>query len=403
MKKALIIIPQYLPYGGAVANIINRITSCGKNIEYHILTEQNDTVVNNCDDNNVFYADTLSSMSISNAFKSIRGADDCWYVIKRLLSKFIRIRNVNWLSRCTTNALKSKLLQLSELNHYDYYIPVVASLNTFECVYQAFREKGKLGKCVVYQVDPVSGNKYHDPNCKKRWIKYEEQMYRFADAVIIHPVQLDTSKINPMIIKQKAIALEWPLIEDRVVSNHHKEEICIFFSGYLDKQIRDPQFAINLFERVAIPGAHFFIFSPGKRELVHEYTKNEGSKVIYGDSIPLEECFLRMQEADVLVNIGNSTVNQIPSKIFDYISTGKPIVNFYKFAKCPTLRYFDKYPIALNVFEDYNKMTECVEQVTDFINKSRDYTVDYSTIHSIYHECTTPYVSKAFEEVLLEL
>ena len=36
------------------------------------------------------------------------------------------------------------------------------------------------------------------------------------------------------------------------------------------------------------------------------------------------------QEADILVNIGNSIDNQMPSKIFEYISTGKPILNFYK-------------------------------------------------------------------------
>ena len=36
-----------------------------------------------------------------------------------------------------------------------------------------------------------------------------------------------------------------------------------------------------------------------------------------------------MSEADFLLNIGNSISSMVPSKIFEYISTGKPIISIY--------------------------------------------------------------------------
>ena len=54
---------------------------------------------------------------------------------------------------------------------------------------------------------------------------------------------------------------------------------------------------------------------------------------------------------DVLINIGNSVLNQMPSKIFEYISSGKPIINVFKSPDCPTLKYLTRYPLALNLFE----------------------------------------------------
>ena len=58
-----------------------------------------------------------------------------------------------------------------------------------------------------------------------------------------------------------------------------------------------------------------------------------------------------MADADVLINIGNSVPVHMPSKTLEYINTGKPMVNFYKFADCPTLYYTKRYPLCLNLYE----------------------------------------------------
>src|SRR5690606_335842 len=54
-----------------------------------------------------------------------------------------------------------------------------------------------------------------------------------------------------------------------------------------------------------------------------------------------------MLQADVLVNIGNQTDYQLPSKVIDYMSTGKPVINLAAIAADSSARLFQTYPSAL--------------------------------------------------------
>ena len=63
----------------------------------------------------------------------------------------------------------------------------------------------------------------------------------------------------------------------------------------------------------------------------------------------------------------------MPSKTLEYINTGKPMVNFYKFADCPTLYYTKRYPLALNLPEEDLKadLPEKAAEVRIFIKTNQ--------------------------------
>jgi hypothetical protein len=50
-------------------------------------------------------------------------------------------------------------------------------------------------------------------------------------------------------------------------------------------------------------------------------------------------------------SIRNSVEFQIPGKIFEYMSTGKPILHFSKFSEDPAITYLKRYPKALIINE----------------------------------------------------
>jgi hypothetical protein len=91
-------------------------------------------------------------------------------------------------------------------------------------------------------------------------------------------------------------------------------------------------------------------------------------------------------KADALLNVGNVVINQLPSKILEYICTGKPIINIYKSEKCPTLKYLIKYPNALNISES-DDVSMQFDKISEFI-ASCENTVGYEEISKRYHECT---------------
>ena len=108
-----------------------------------------------------------------------------------------------------------------------------------------------------------------------------------------------------------------------------------------------------------------------------------------------------MEESDILINIGNTIDNQVPSKIFDYISKRKPIINLYKISNCPSLKYLKKYPLALNLEESDKAFAENKEKINCFL-KDLDSLHKISTedILNIYQDCTPSYCANRFKEII---
>ena len=63
----------------------------------------------------------------------------------------------------------------------------------------------------------------------------------------------------------------------------------------------------------------------------------------------VERCRELTRTADILINIGNDCTNQMPSKVFEYIASGKPILNFYTRGDEPGLQYLRRYPRILHL------------------------------------------------------
>ena len=51
------------------------------------------------------------------------------------------------------------------------------------------------------------------------------------------------------------------------------------------------------------------------------------------------------------MNLGNAVSNQIPSKLFEYFGTGKPILHLSPRADDAVLPYLQRYPLALVLSE----------------------------------------------------
>ena len=112
------------------------------------------------------------------------------------------------------------------------------------------------------------------------------------------------------------------------------------------------------------------------------------------------ECDEWLNKANVLVNVGNSVTNQVPSKLFDYISKGKCILNTYKNYNCPTLKYLKNYSLAINVFEKTELNNDSVKFIETQIKNYMSKTISFSLIEKKYFNCTPIYVSNQILNVL---
>ena len=118
------------------------------------------------------------------------------------------------------------------------------------------------------------------------------------------------------------------------------------------------------------------------------------AKLVTLPNQPYDVALQAMADADVLINIGNSVPVHMPSKTLEYINTGKPMVNFYKFADCPTLYYTKRYPLALNLFEEEKDTDAATARFVRFCEETNCKTVDHDWIETEFADCTPQYIAQ---------
>lgn len=167
---------------------------------------------------------------------------------------------------------------------------------------------------------------------------------------------------------------------------------CVF-AGRFYEDIRRPEFLLDTFAEIKSNDVILHIFGGGMEGVVKKYLIDCRDKIVIHDFLPENQLMQVLNKADVLVSLNNTAKNQVPSKIFEFFSLGKPVLNMCYLNDCPTLPYADKYPICENVFlQDGVKVNS--EKVFDFVINSRGQSIEYSEVEELFVTSTPRYVAE---------
>lgn len=277
-----------------------------------------------------------------------------------------------------------------------FYMPEIALLSLVNI-------KTKI-PIIVYKVDPwATFYSYRDNPVK---LENERIVENRANAIITtNQILRDSRSYASKRILNKTTALEFPnVVSYQDIRNTNllcKNRINCVFTGTLYPTIRNPKYTIELFEKLADFNIFFYIF--GRQNPADFIPKNLPYNIKYCGIVSSEDVISIMQSADVLVNIGNTEMNLLPSKLFTYISIGKPILNIIKASKCPTLPYMDRYPLGYNVLETQDVSIEAVNGVRNFILANKGKRIPFETIKELYYDCTPEYVGGKVHEIITKV
>ena len=141
--------------------------------------------------------------------------------------------------------------------------------------------------------------------------------------------------------------------DDKILSPNKK--IKLVYVGTLYRSIRNPEYLLNLFEVLAsIPGhdnveLHFFGGFDDCRDVFEKYRYLFGQKLFLHGLVNRSKVMQAMKEADILVNIGNNNPYQLPSKLVEYVTMEKPILNLHTIDSDSSKEFLDGYPALLNL------------------------------------------------------
>lgn len=258
---------------------------------------------------------------------------------------------------------------------------------------------------IVYKLDPWTTNHimclYQTEAEMKREAYWEKQSDALCTKVLTtNLICEDMQKLGAPMEKYQSV--EFPNIL-RPELQKTKEEFdsehihCVYTGGFYT-EIRDAGYLFSAFEKLAGENILLHIFGPVDKGVPKRIPDN----VIIHQTVPRNEAISYTLKADALVNVGNAVSNMLPSKLLEYISTGKPILNFMKIDDCPTKRYMEKYPLGFSIRETTEPNQKDVDAIREFILKSKGQRIPYEEIEQLYFEGTPAYLGQQIYSMIEE-
>lgn len=114
--------------------------------------------------------------------------------------------------------------------------------------------------------------------------------------------------------------------ENTVLPEYKKNDIPTFaFAGSLIPRKRDPKKLLEFLVTLEKP-FRFVAYGGNVQQFMEPYKDKLGDKIVINNPIPRNQLLPILSQMDFLINIGNGTKVQTPSKLIDYTLTKRPIL-----------------------------------------------------------------------------
>lgn len=198
----------------------------------------------------------------------------------------------------------------------------------------------------------------------------------------------------------KFILAEHPLLkplEGKENCDFDKNKVNIVYTGVLNRKVRPPGYTMKLFSDLCSENVDLMLhlYTLGNCEKIIKYycDKHPGQLISYG-SVSKQCADAAIKSSGFLLSIGNRDISQIPSKLFEYFSCGKPIIHLYINGNDPAIRLLSKYPLAICLKQDRKEFVNNKTKIMDFIHSNKDKTVPFKIIKKEYREALPEYAAR---------
>ncbi len=303
---------------------------------------------------------------------------------------------VNQFSYPQANAweIKENLRTLEKLSREVKLDAIIAVSNTFFCQLASLKFKNKYGdlKWIAFITDPFSENdiyykyKTFKGYWKKRNRKSEDLIYNTADFLLFSEEMYKFAINDFKISSQKAFNIGFALDDIRKgeLPNmiKHDGPAKLIYAGMFYQKIRNPEFMLSTISQVSDVKLDLFVGKGECEDILNRYISD---KIERADFVSRER-YEKMisSEYDFLVNVGNISTLQAPSKMLELLSTGRPILNFY-YEEDSQFEMIEKYPLGLNI--GY-KEKDAVYKVENFCRNMRGKCLTFDEVLALFPEHT---------------
>jgi hypothetical protein len=225
-----------------------------------------------------------------------------------------------------------------------------------------------------------------------RHLHLERRMLEEADAVLsMHPLRAHFDENFPPQLCDKITYLEHPLLTRPAMAcapRHDDGVTRLCYTGALVKKVRDPAYLRALLHAIRTGQtiqADFYVMGNAASKIPTE-TIGGSVQITNHGRVPKSEADAAVQNADILLNLGDAQGKQVSSKVFEYIATGKPIIHLAYVEDDAVSKILEKYPLALSLVQHHSQFEANVRRSERFIAEKRFKCLSFEDVKEMYPE-----------------
>lgn len=297
-----------------------------------------------------------------------------------------------------------------DIGEYTIFLSSIGLYSTFALA-EDMKKNNKNVKIISYLNDPLPINNPFVVNVShlynSKYMSYrcvEKSSYIIANKSIYQKYTTDYfSKYD-----NKIHEIDIPLLKNSLTSGldsfdfkGNNNSIKIVYSGSFYKEIRNPIAPIT---RTLTANKNISLHIMGNLNdcegIFSELSREFPDQIFFYGSVSRDLLFSALNSADYLLNIGNHLENQVPSKLFEYMATGKPIIHYYTLVQDTCLPYLNKYglSLAINLREEGG-----IDSLNDFVSNNMNKKIPFDTISSIFLKNTPHFAAQKISDLINEM
>lgn len=339
---------------------------------------------------------TKCNFNIKNRKKTI--ANYCCYILLlviRLIGVIQRIFVLNGLTRWYVKKAYKILCIIQKKEGIDLLFSYSGDCNT-HITASKFKKKYPKILWATYTSDSASAL-FINRKKHKKYLKIEQTLFNAAD------INFTTSElINNNIFKgctDKTIEIPYLIPLKKWDNDKRKQETIIFtYAGRFYSKIRNPRYMLEVMSKLMQYKTN--IYSEGACQNIVDSYALINKNIERFNMVPKEVIDSVYRESNFLISVGNSIGEFQPSKIYEYISNGKPIVHFY-FDNLID-RTLCTYPHCLQI-KVGNDIKKSTQQIIEFVENYKNYNISREEIINIFPKNTNSYIKKVIISNLNDL
>jgi len=310
---------------------------------------------------------------------------------------------------------------INELNNVNGSIDIIIPVcNPFESLVAAFNFKcteGNKIEIVPYLFDRFTHNKATQWTAlnrlfkKRNNLRLERKILSNSKRIIVNDSWVNhIEKYFPQ-LANKMIHVEHPLLINYYSKNLSEENILkplesfsILYAGGLDRKIRNPKYTFKLFIKLLQEhnniSLNLYIKGNYKDYVDRLKHKNKLINLNNFGLVSSKEIEQQIRESSYLLLIGNNDLSQLQSKVYEYVSSGKPIIYISKSYKDPIFNILKQYQNYCVIFESRKQFFKNIDIIMTFITTTKNEKVPFEIVKKCFIESTPEYVAN---KILKEL